>query len=773
MGELHRLGKYEIAEELGRGAFATVYRALDTTLEREVALKVLKPVLMGDEAWVERFRREARALANLRHPHIVAVYEVGEAEGRLFIAMELARGPNLGQAIAERGRIPWDEVLALLRPVCEALDYAHDRGVLHRDLKPANILLDKERGPLLTDFGFARLMGDSSASISLSGGVVGTPAYIAPEVWEEKDITSQTDVYALACVICEMVTGEVLFGGETPAGVMRRHLLEGPRLPETWPEGVPRSLQEVLTKALSRQPGERHKNAGEVVAALREHEPEGKAQEVGVREIAPPVTQTSSRSRGKPGIPGWVWGTIAGGGLVLVSLRIAFGPRLFRVGVDVTEMPTVRSTALPTDAPPAVVPTNTPQPTVVPTFAPGDTWERPADGMVMVYVPAGEFRMGSMDGNSDEQPVHIVTLDGFWIDKTEVTNAQYALCVRAGTCDPPRDSSSFTRDSYYGERAYDDCPVIYASWHDAEDYCGWAGGRLPTEAEWEYAARGPEEYAYPWGNDAPDCAKVNYLDCVGDTAAVGSHSAGASWVGAEDMAGNVWEWVADWYNGSYYGSAPSENPAGPSSGEDKVVRGGSWLHNPTAIRAASRSRFWPDVVGNDFGIRCVRSAELVDLLPMPMPTSTPARTQLPTSPPTSTPEPTDTPTPMPTPTRAQPSVVVGGGATIDLAQIPATFAGAVSESQDAVYTLINDSDARTIVLTMSSNGTSLQCAGLFSGSSLVVPEDERQQFLQSAASTVTRHVTVPSGTHMLKASFINYSDSVCPLTLSYTLTLSP
>ncbi|GAG10118.1 unnamed protein product, partial [marine sediment metagenome] len=129
--DTQQLGKYQILSELGRGAFATVYRALDTTLDREVALKVLHPQLLTDPTFVARFKREARTMADLTHPHIATIYEIGEVEGRLFIALQLARGPDLGQAIAQRGRIPWDEALALLKPVCEALDYAHGQGVIH------------------------------------------------------------------------------------------------------------------------------------------------------------------------------------------------------------------------------------------------------------------------------------------------------------------------------------------------------------------------------------------------------------------------------------------------------------------------------------------------------------------------------------------------------------------------------------------------------------------------------------------------------------------
>ncbi|MBN1954425.1 MAG: serine/threonine protein kinase, partial [Anaerolineae bacterium] len=266
---MQQLGKYRVLEKLGSGGFATVYRALDTTLEREVALKLLDPLLMRDGHWVERFRREARAVARLDHPHIVTIHEIGETGERLFIAMELVRGPGLKESIADKGRLSWEETLNILAQVADALDYAHGEGVLHRDLKPANILLDPRKGALLTDFGFAKLVGESSMSVSLSGGVVGTPHYIAPEVWREQGAVAQTDVYAMGCIVYEMLTGKLLFPGETPAGVMTRHLIDGPQFPAQWPEGVPAGVAEVLGKALAREPGERYGSAGEMIGALR------------------------------------------------------------------------------------------------------------------------------------------------------------------------------------------------------------------------------------------------------------------------------------------------------------------------------------------------------------------------------------------------------------------------------------------------------------------------------------------------------------------------
>jgi hypothetical protein len=262
-----KLSKYEILEEMGRGGFATVYRALDPDLDREVALKVLDPLLTRDPVWVARFRREARAVARLDHPHVVTIYEVGQAEGMLFIATRLVEGGTLAGRIRERGPLRWDEVVRLVGEISEALDYAHDQGVIHRDLKSANVLLDGERGAQLTDFGFASIVSESSYSVSISGGVVGTPQYIAPEVWEGQTATAQTDIYALGCILYEMVVGQHLFQGDTTPSVMRAHF-QPVELPEAWPEGVPPGLEEVLQAALAKDAAARCGRAGELAEAV-------------------------------------------------------------------------------------------------------------------------------------------------------------------------------------------------------------------------------------------------------------------------------------------------------------------------------------------------------------------------------------------------------------------------------------------------------------------------------------------------------------------------
>jgi formylglycine-generating enzyme required for sulfatase activity len=239
-------------------------------------------------------------------------------------------------------------------------------------------------------------------------------------------------------------------------------------------------------------------------------------------------------------------------------------------------------------------------------------------GVSMALVPAGSFEMGSAEGEEDEQPVHTVWLDDFFIDQFEITNAQYAECLDAGACQPTTDTtafaSSYSRRIYYGSTEYANYPVIYATWYEAQEYCEWRGARLPTEAEWEKAARGGlEGKKYPWGDEAPVCkagaengAKFDDDDACDDTdtAPVGTY--GPNGFGLYDMAGNVWEWVSDWYSEDYYSISPEENPTGPEEGQYPVVRGGAWGNYAERLTVTYRRINDQNSGSLSIGFRCAR-----------------------------------------------------------------------------------------------------------------------------------------------------------------------
>jgi formylglycine-generating enzyme required for sulfatase activity len=238
----------------------------------------------------------------------------------------------------------------------------------------------------------------------------------------------------------------------------------------------------------------------------------------------------------------------------------------------------------------------------------------------MVYIPAGSFEMGCAQGHNggvpctavtvnNELPVHTVYVSAFAIDRTEVSNGQYAQCVAAGRCKAPPYWRSKTRLFYYGNPLYDNYPVIYVDWNLAYAYCNWVGKRLPTEAEWEKTARGADRLrAFPWGDKAPDCSLANFRTdttyCTPDTVPVDSYPEGASVYGALGMAGGVWEWVNDWYGADYYSVSPEINPTGPITGTQRVVRGGSWDAFPYDLRVANRGRARPINQNPNLGFRC-------------------------------------------------------------------------------------------------------------------------------------------------------------------------
>ena len=338
------------------------------------------------------------------------------------------------------------------------------------------------------------------------------------------------------------------------------------------------------------------------------------------RQLPKPVAAQALKSETTHHTPLKVipWRLIAGiaGGLLLITLCIWGGLMIFNniVNGSATNTPPVRIYSSSSPDPMNVISgfatqtamarrTNTPsksmstveafatqsaipQLSFTPALGIGSTMTG-TDGMTLLYVPAGEFTMGSDNGEANEKPVHTVNLDAFWIDETEVTNAMYAKCVDAGICDSPGRTNSNTHDSYYGNPEFDNYPVIYVDWNMAKTYCELANRRLPTEAEWEKAARGINGNLYPWGNGVPNNNLLNFNKVVGDTTEVGTYPYGVSPYGAYDMAGNVLEWVSSLYKSYPYDSVDGREDL--ISLGTRALRGGSWVSNGELVRSSKRS----------------------------------------------------------------------------------------------------------------------------------------------------------------------------------------
>ncbi|MBN1139455.1 MAG: SUMF1/EgtB/PvdO family nonheme iron enzyme [Anaerolineae bacterium] len=639
MSEPKQLGKYEILDEIGRGGFAAVYRARDTALDRVVALKLLAPHLTWEAGFAARFQNEAKTVARLRHPHIVTVHDIGEEGGQLYIAMECLEGETLADMLRGRGPLSLSQAIAILSQIADALDYAHRQGVLHRDVKPANIMVEAQQGRLhvtLMDFGLVKAMAGSQ-SLSSPGMTLGSPEYMAPEQADpnrKDEVGPVTDLYALGIVAYEMLTGRVPFPGNTPA-TLNAHLNLPPPDPRQIRAGLPERVTRVLIKALAKAPQDRYPTAAALVGALREAaQPPRPAPELARRALPPSWHEPEPAQRAPSPTAKPAWGRWALAGVLAVALLAGgiwigslIGPQ--PTPTAIVSLSTATPTATLTPGPTATLPPtptteHTPAPTVTYTLTstptgtltmtpepPKPTATPEKDGMEMVFVPAGTFWMGSAAGDEgaydDEFPQHEVTLDAFWIDRTEVTNAQYRLCVQTGAC----QASDLAGDSDYNG---DTQPVVGVDWSDAQAYCAWAGRSLPTEAQWEKAARGTDRRAYPWGNQTATCEYAVMDDGSGNGCGqgskawpVGSKPAGASPYGALDMAGNVWEWVADRYGEDYYAQSPREDPAGPENGALRVLRGGSWYDSRNIVRAAYRGRLGPSYSSDYVGFRCVRS----------------------------------------------------------------------------------------------------------------------------------------------------------------------
>ncbi len=501
------LGRYHILEQLGEGGMATVYKAFDTRLERDVAIKIIRRKAFPEEQLdriLARFEREAKSLARLSHPNILKVLDFGNYEGSPYLVLEYLPGGTLKDKLKGQP-MEWQGAVRVLLPIAQALAYAHEHNIIHRDVKPSNILLTDKGQSLLSDFGIAKILdNEETATLTGAGVGVGTPEYMAPEQWTGS-VSPQSDIYSLGVVLYEMVAGRKPYIADTPAALLLKQANDPLPRPSQFARGLSEVNEKILLKALAKRPEDRYQSMDDFSDDLmgKNHKSDkSRARKEFVNtkiELSATQEQVAPRSFSKYGWLGMgilsiIFCVVLIGGLVywlIGDTQANMVPTDTNIGIPTpisTLMPiyTVVSLSTYTAIPPTQIPDIIPTMVSVNTSVPTAT----EYSRNMIYISAGEFSMGNKNGENDEKPVHLVDVDSFWIDETEVTNKMYDLCVRAGACNLPRSPRSSTRKNYYGNSTYDDYPVIYVSWDDARDYCEWVGGRLPTEAEWEKAFRG-------------------------------------------------------------------------------------------------------------------------------------------------------------------------------------------------------------------------------------------------------------------------------------------
>ena len=600
--------RYRIHSLLADGQYGATYRARDVVDNQDVAIKEYRDSSVEMQ---KLFRKEARRLSELSHPQLPQVLDhFALEENGQYLVSRYVDGVDLQSLLGQYGRLPTNRIIEWLQASCQPLTYLHQKGQLHLNIKPANIRITPEGSVFLVDSGLPGL-----------GVHLHSKGYGSPEQQAQLDVSPASDIYSLGATLYTLLTNQ------PPPAALNRETGLSDLIParELNPD-VPPYLSLIANRALSLRPDARYETAESFANALSR--PNSQPEATPVEPRRRPTSQLGSPSpprlspRTRKQIEQRTIMGLAGLLLLVLLLGTLFTLTGLRGDDEVAQAEataTLESAIVAALTALAPTPSPLPAPTLPPTPSPEPLIT--STGARMVFMPGGLFRMGTDEGETDERPSHLVRMDPFFIDETEVSNGQYAQCVDAGVCNPPARSSATYHPAYYGDPAYDDFPVVHVSWYSAETFCGWRGGRLPSEAEWEMAAGFDPVQAivlrYPWG-DAFEGTKVNYCD-VGcsreardssvndghrDTAPVGSYLDGRSPIGAYDMAGNVMEWVSDWYDFRYYQNSTDINPLGPPDGAFKVIRGGSFLSSAEELRVVARTSFDPSVARANLGFRC-------------------------------------------------------------------------------------------------------------------------------------------------------------------------
>jgi eukaryotic-like serine/threonine-protein kinase len=590
----HRLGRYRLDAILGRGGFGQVWRAYDPQLARSVAIKIPCSDRMASPLLRDAFLKEARKVAQLRHPNIVPVYDFGQDGPYYFIVWDLIDGGSLADRIRQT-KFNLQEAITIVAEVAEALNYAHLRDIVHRDIKPGNILLDKSGKAYVTDFGVAVT---EEELLEEHGAVSGTLAYMSPEQarGDSLKINARTDIYSLGVVLYELLTGRLPFR-EKDFESLRKHIISGePRTPRTIDDKIPLELEGICLKAMSKQLADRFSTAGDMANALRHFLRPASPAVSGLKSPGGPVpVEALAKQLGMP-VGELIWKTRE-----ILHLEIRT-PTFILTTTQVSRLlENLQSKDIGGSADERAV----------------KGIRRPplnlslGDGLLLnlVYIPEGAFTMGSPpdeEGHNDDETVHEVRITRpFYMGQYPVTQEQFKRVMR------------FNPSYFDGPKL----PVETVSWFECVSFCEALSQtlgrsfRLPTEAEWEYSCRAGTTTPFSTGmNISTDQAnfdgKFTYGGALAgvsrrQTTPVGSFPPN-SW-DLHDMHGNVWEWCSDWY--SIYPAGTVVDPQGPPKGEIRVFRGGSWFHGSADCRSAQRDALDAGRRHSPYGFRVVMACD--------------------------------------------------------------------------------------------------------------------------------------------------------------------
>jgi serine/threonine protein kinase len=526
-----------------------VFKARDLETGEIVALKVLKAEIADQPLLIGAFKNELRLARKITHKNVCRIYDFNRVSGISFISMEFVEGESLRRVLNRFNALSTRTGIKIANQICEGLREAHAQGIVHRDLKPENLMIDGSGNVKLMDFGLAHLVAEGTTD------AVGTPSYMAPEQAQGAPIDQRCDIYALGLVLFEMFTGTSAFTGETPMVVALKHIQDKPRNPRDIENNIPEYISKAILRCLEKDPDKRFQSVEELQSAIVDES-----------------YSSDSKSRMRKDTP-WAARTAAGlATVVAVFLTVAFillprgsaprpGPNsppsaaefsAFHMAESINteeawntflknykkgELASVarervkrlKAAAEAKEAEAAL------KTAVMPKPADATTDLKWPGFVAMVQIQGGDFMMGKDNGKRDEKPQHPVRIDAFRISRSEVTNRQYLAFLNDTGYPRPKDPA-FAK-SYL--TAYPDLPVVNVSYDDALAFCKWASGklgvalRLPTEAEWEYASQ--KHLGHPTES----------------------------------------EWVADYYSKDYYFTSPIRNPAGPTTGTKRVIRGQS------------------------------------------------------------------------------------------------------------------------------------------------------------------------------------------------------